>query len=435
MLIKKLIAVAAIAATLASPAQRAAADAGDAILGAIVGGIVTGVVVNEANKNKPRGGGTVYVARPDSPQRAANRVTQNALNYFSFNAGYADGVFGARTAAAVRAYQAFLGFPQTGKLTGTEHDILITAYNRGQAGGYDVTQMVSTDPMGTRALLVSQRNLVLGPPPGSGSVSSTPTVATMDTDLGTVTVPETTTPEVASNDTPMGLPLIPVPTGKGNLAEFCSGSDVTGPRITLAAMTDPVPALNQAFCGARAEAIEASAALASGVQGVSMADIEAQCDALGPVVQSYVSMLNGTDRAQVISAVDTFINDSGTDRGQLASTAQICLGVGYKKDELNVALGSALLLVALDEAAYGELMGHHLYHGFGVSENQNRGVDWLVWTTDELEAGATPVFGTVDGVRGALVDEAVYRLNGGAPSSAAKNTSSKGKLPVINTNN
>ncbi len=434
MLIRKLIAVAAIAATLASPAQRAAADAGDAILGAIVGGVITGIAVNEANKNKPPKRTTVVV-RPDSPQRAANRVTQNALNYFSFNAGYADGVFGARTAAAVRAYQAFLNFPQTGKLTAVEHDILISAYNRGQAGGYDVTQLISTDPMGSRALLVSQRNLVLGPPAGSGSTSSTPTVATMDTDLGTVTVPETATPEVASNDKPMGLPLIPVPTGKGNLADFCSGSDVTGPRITLAGMTDPVPALNQAFCGARAEAIDASAALASGVQGVTMADIEAQCEALGPVVQSYVSMLPGKDRADVVAAVDQFITDSGTDRSQLASTAQICLGVGYKKDDLTVALGSALVLVALDEAAYGELMGHHLYHGFGVSENQDRGVDWLVWTTDELDAGATPVFGSADGVRGALVNEAVYRLNGGAPSSAAKNTSSKGKLPVINTGN
>ncbi len=427
MLRVKLIALAAAAALLLVPVPRASADSGDAILGAIVGGVITGIAINEANKNKPPKRRVVVRPAPESPQRKANRLTQTALNYFSFNAGYADGLFGPQTATGVRAYQGFLDFPQTGKLAAVEHDILMGAYNRGQAGDYATVTLVNSSPLGPRALLVAQRDAMLG------RVASNP---------GT-TVPVTSTsdggPTIAENDTGTltGLPLIPVPTGKGNLADFCGTDAVTGPRVTLAAMGEPEPALNQAFCAARAEAIDTAATLAAAVEGVSMAGIEAQCDQLGPVMKPYVANLPGMPRAGVIDEVRDFVDDSGADAAQLASTARICLGTGYRTGDLDAAIGSGLLLVALGQPAYGELMGHHLHHGFGVAANENRALDWLVWTTDELRAGAMPVFGSGDSGRADLVDEAVYRLNGGAAPAPgpSKNAASKGRLPTAGTAN
>jgi hypothetical protein len=53
---------------------------------------------------------------------------------------------------------------------------------------------------------------------------------------------------------------------------------------------------------------------------------------------------------------------------QLSGTAKVCLGTGYAQDDMNVAIGSALLLTALGERAYSEYLGHHLSQGYGASE-------------------------------------------------------------------
>lgn len=62
-----------------------------------------------------------------------------------------------------------------------------------------------------------------------------------------------------------------------------------------------------------------------------------------------------------------FVLQSGMDSAQLATTARICLGTGYRTDDMDVTLGSALLLVAPGETPYAELMGHHLNQGFGAT--------------------------------------------------------------------
>ena len=428
----RLVAFFAAAAMAVVPVQRAAADAKDVLLGIIAGGAVA-TIINENNRNKPPKVVTTtrtVVVTPETPVRAANRVPQTSLNYFSFNSGGVDGIFGPQTARAASGYQSFMNFPVTGRLTPYENEILVSAYNRAQVGDYATLQLINTSPMGPRALLFAQRDIMAGVAPANAGTGSTPVTATSD-----YTPPPTTESTVGTTTVvTTGLPLIPVPTGNGDLAAFCATDAVTGPRITPASMTDPNTALDQAFCGARADAIAASDGMAAAVQGVSLADIEAQCQQLGPVMQPYVSALNSGQRDSVMADVNSFVTDSGSDPVQLASTARICLGTGYRTDNMTVALGSGLLLVSLGEAAYGELMGHHLYRGFGVAADESKAIDWLVWTTDALATGATPVFGTGDGTRLELVDEAVFRLNGGAPSSAAKTTSTKGKLPVVGNN-
>ena len=161
MLPRKLIALAAAAAMVATaPVNRANADA-HGLIGAIIGGAIVGSAINNANKNKPRPKRVVRTGVP-SATRAANRETQTALNYFGYNAGTPDGVLGRRSRGAVSAYQAYMKFPVTGHLTQFERDILVGAYQRGLAGSFETQQLVAKDPDWSKALLVAQRDLLTG---------------------------------------------------------------------------------------------------------------------------------------------------------------------------------------------------------------------------------------------------------------------------------
>jgi hypothetical protein len=61
----------------------------------------------------------------------------------------------------------------------------------------------------------------------------------------------------------------------------------------------------------------------------------------------------------------------------LAGTARICLSSGYQTDNLTVAVGSALVLVALGETTYGELPAHHLMQGIGASQRRDLAAEWF----------------------------------------------------------
>ena len=61
----------------------------------------------------------------------------------------------------------------------------------------------------------------------------------------------------------------------------------------------------------------------------------------------------------------------------MSGSARICLGIGYRTDDAEVALAAALVLVGLGEEAYDELLGHHLMNGFATPKRPDRGLDWL----------------------------------------------------------
>jgi hypothetical protein len=157
--------ISALALTSAAPA---AANDG------IVGGILGGVIVNEANRNRQQQRVTVQRApQVSSATRAANRETQTALNYFGFNAGAPDGVVGRGTRGAMAAYQAHLGYPATGDLSPYERDFLVTSYQRALTGGATTAQMIATNPMGAKGLLIVFRDQALGLPP-AGTMAAAP---------------------------------------------------------------------------------------------------------------------------------------------------------------------------------------------------------------------------------------------------------------------
>lgn len=165
MFSRKATALCLAGALALAPAHNAAAGSGD-ILGGIVGGIIGGAIVNGASNQRrtttTTRRSTSSRSTVSSAQRQQNREVQTALNYFGFPAGTPDGVLGRKSREATSGMQAFLDLPVTGRLNTFERDILIGAHARAISGNPDVLRLVSTSPLGARAALIQQRDLMTG---------------------------------------------------------------------------------------------------------------------------------------------------------------------------------------------------------------------------------------------------------------------------------
>lgn len=387
--------VAAVALPLAQPVM---ANVGDALAGGVIGGIIGGVIVNQANKSRaPQG--TVVRQYQSSAQADDTRAVQTSLNYFGFPAGAPDGVLGQQSRAAIGSYQSYLGYPATGDLTEFQHNVLLGAYNRAIAGGAQTAQQAATSPMGIRGLLIDTRNQMAGVAP---SAPVQPTVAAQ--------------PAAPQAPAAPGLPTF-AQSGvtQASLATRCSQVGLTtssGGYTTAANMTDPNAALAQQFCLARTYALGTGEALMSKVQGFTPDQITRQCDGLAPAMKPYVDEVALTPRDGVLKDVQGFIMKSGMAPAQLETTGKICLSVGYRTDNMNVALASALLLTGLGDQPYAELVGDHLSQGFGAPARPDVALAWYQMSLDALKAGQPAVFAPGQPERAMLIRKAAYAAAG-----------------------
>jgi len=213
--------------------------------------------------------------------------------------------------------------------------------------------------------------------------------------------------------------------GEGpSLASHCNQvsliTNSNGGFVTAASMTDPRVALNEQFCLARTYAIAEGETMASSLKGVTTAQLEEQCRSFGPAMKDHVAALSLSPRDVVVTQVRNFVVQSGQSPAQLSGTAKICLSVGYRIDNMNVALGSALLLAALGEEVYGELIGHHLKEGFGTTRRPDLAVAWYQSAIDAVENGAEPVFAPGDTGRVDLIRKAALQTSGDAAQSGGE---------------
>ncbi len=409
------------------PAGRAAADAGDFVAGAIIGGIVG----SAATKNNQRKRATTRSHAPRAsriPSTQEGREIQASLNYFGFNAGTVDGQLGRRSRNAISSYQAYLGYPVTGQLSPFEQNLLISSYNRAQAGGYAVTQQVASNPDGTRGLLKTYRAELAGQTvaPIQGTtvvVAPQPVAPSATTTTTTTVVAASPAPAAPAPAAPLAaaLPSFLGDGAKPSLASHCNTvsllTNTNGGFTTAAAMTDPNVALNEQFCLARTYAIATSEDMISKVQGFTPDQIAAQCQQFGPAMQPHVSALALKTQQEVVRDVAGFILTTGMSPAQLKGTAQICMGVGYRTDDMDVALGSALMLFAMGDYVYGELMGHHLAQGFGTSKRVDAARVWYAEGLKAVDNGAPAVFAPGQPERTELLRKASLSL--GTSNSSA----------------
>jgi peptidoglycan hydrolase-like protein with peptidoglycan-binding domain len=424
---KSLVSAGVCAALMMAPATPVMADRG-AVVGGIIGGIIGGAIANEANKAQRKSTAprtSTKKAKPaakpvvNTAAREANREVQTALNHFGYQVGAADGAIGPKSRAAISQYQAMLGYPPTGQLTEYERTILVTAYHRAVAGGPVVAQAAATHPMGLRGLLMIQRDEMAGIAPSMAAQPVAPAVAGAAAGVmagATVATPEPAPqlPVLAAEPAPE--PSLPSFFGAGgagvSLASHCNQVGLTtnanGGMVTQANMVDANFALSEQFCLSRAHVMADGEAQVRNLAGFTPAQIAEQCAAFGPVMKDHVAALSLRPAADVMKGVESFILSSGMAPAQLSATARICLGVGYSTDNMEVAVGSALLLTTLGEAGYSELLGHHLSQGFGASRRPDLALDWYEQAVGASGAGLVP--GMPD--RGGLLQKAAYAING-----------------------
>jgi peptidoglycan hydrolase-like protein with peptidoglycan-binding domain len=407
------------------------------LVGGLIGGIIGGAIVNEANKNRrssTRKAAPRKSTRPSlsSSQREANREVQVALNYFGFPVGTPDGSIGPKSRGAISQYQAVMGFAPTGNLNSWEQDLLVQSYYRAQAGGAVTAQQAATDPRGTKGLLFAYRDekLGVGAAPGgqmaAGQMAAAPAIpqpaapqlgfAAAGTSAVAAAVPQFGAPAALPSFLGQGVTQV-------SLASHCNKvslvTNSNGGFVTPVTMQDPAFALSEQFCLARTYSIAQGEDLVSKVTGFTPQQITEQCEGFGPVMQEHVAALSLKSRDEVMQGVSGFVLSSGMAPAQLAGTAKICLGVGYVTDNMDVAVGSALILTTVGEAAYAELIGHHLASGIGTAQRMDLAVPWFDLGYSAGSDGTAQVFAPGMANRSALVREAAYAAAGRSLPGAA----------------
>jgi len=419
---KHFVSAALAAGMMLGTTTRVQADGGDFIAGAVIGGLL-----GAASQQPKKKTSTTTYSRPRLPSTQEGKEIQASLNYFGFNAGTVDGQLGKKTRDAVSAYQVYLGYPVTGQLSPFEQELLISSYNRAQAGGYQTTQLVASNPEGTRGLLKMYRSEMASGGAGGATMATVPSTAAVVNPV----MPAPQAPAAAAATLPSFAAATPEPSmpsflGAGaqvSLASHCNKvsllTNSNGGFVTEASMVDANQALNEQFCLARTYAISQGEEMISKVQGFTPDQIAAQCEGLAPPMAAQVAALSIKPRDAVLAETSNFVLNAGMSPAQLAGTAKICLSVGYRTDNMDVALASSLMLVAVGERAYGELLGHHLSQGVGVTPRPDLAQAWYEDTLTALATGVPAVFAPGQVERAGLLRKASMSLNGGASAAPA----------------
>jgi peptidoglycan hydrolase-like protein with peptidoglycan-binding domain len=465
--------------------------------------------------------------------REQNRMAQAALNHFGYDVGTPDGVFGARSRAAISRFQALMGYPQTGTLTDSERSMLLDAFQRA-TGDAEAMQFAGRHPMGPRGVLLMERDMRAGlpgagygaglpgaapapapmpgfgaapapapmpgfgaapapapmpgfgaapapapmpgfgaapapapmpgfgaapapapmpgfgaapapaPMPGFGAAPTpepaapilqqaaplpsfgTPPAPQPASPLPSFGTPPAAEPAAAPQPAPQPAPAAPAPVlpnffgapqDRGSLADHCAKTNLltnaNGGFATADSMTDAVFALSEQFCLVRTFAISQGETMVARLPDTTPDMVTAQCKALGPSLQPHVAAVAAQDQAAVLQGISGFVVSTNMAPAQLSATARICLGSGYAADAADIAIGSALLLVALGEAAYAEVVAHHLALGFGVGAKPELALAWYGASLQSPELAAT--FAPAIPDRPALIRKAAATLAGRAP--------------------
>ncbi len=376
-------------------------------LSGFVGGVIGGAIVGAAQNNSRSRQATQqrttrqYTGVP-SAQRQENRKVQTALNYFGFDVGTADGVFGQKTRAGISSYQAYMGYPVDGTLDDFEKQALLSSYDRALAGGSATVQQVASLDDGARGLL----KIYTQP------AATTPAVASDDD-----------TVLAAAEDTSSSIPVFGEALAVSSMDAHCDAVTLrvaqTGGYTTLSTMTEPTTALDEQFCVARLHAMTDAEAMVANVKQFTEAEMLDQCMGLIDQFKVHTTSLSFKDMEVVMADAKDMIINSGQTPAQLTGVGQICMGLGYKADDSDLVVASALMLTAVGNTPYAEVLGHHLQAGFGTSQRSDLAAQWYVTAVDALNSGQKAVFAPNEPGRTALLSSAAGQLVAAESDTAA----------------
>jgi peptidoglycan hydrolase-like protein with peptidoglycan-binding domain len=436
MFVRRVCASLVAAAMIAAPVQQAAAGDGAKILGGLILGAA---IANEVNKKKrtTRSRSTTRKTTTrrstiSSAQRAQNRQVQTALNYFGYNVGGADGVIGRNTRAGIARYQADMGFTPDGGLDPYERDFLLGSHQRAQASAHvaPYNQIVATQGYG--GLLRTYRNEQLGiqtagiqqPQPVPQPIpqpapAPAPTPVTAPAPAPVPQPQPQPAPATATAAAPAALPSFTFGQVAKSVNEHCNEINVltaaNGGITTAGRVGDAAFALNEQFCLARTHAMAESTKITATIPNMTDAQVEQQCQGLAQVIAPQMENLSGARADQVISGTSGVLQQSGQPMAQLISGGKVCLGVGYRTDNAQMALASAVLLTSAGQLGYGEAVSHHMREGFGTSQAApEQAGSWMKLALDAVSTTAGAAVMGQSPERVAVLQDA---MNGGAPSN------------------
>lgn len=228
-------------------------------------------------------------------------------------------------------------------------------------------------------------------------------------------------------------------TAQQSLASFCNKISLltssNGGYVTEASMTDANFALAEQMCLTRTYAMAKGEELMTKVQGATPEQITEQCRSFGPLMKDHVSAVSLKTREEVLQGVSSFILASGMPPQQLAGTAKVCLSVGYRVDDMDVAMGSALLLTSLGDAGYAELLGHHLSQGIGASERTDIAIGWYEEALTSFSDTGDMAFAPGQPDRMALLQKAAFMLQGQSSATQTEVAPQQVGLPLLIVDN
>ena len=371
--------------------------------------------------------------RPAIPATEAGRQVQTALNYFGFNAGYVDGQVGPATRSAVERYQAAQGYPINGRdFPEDQARYLIGASLRASNGGQEQSGSTGSALLAAYQGVLEGRSFAAVPEPAPTTVIVNPGTTTVLPAPGTGQ-PITT----ATGPTAGGVPnLFAGAAADPSLSAACDqvalAAQANGGMMHLTNLTNPGTALTEQFCIARAGAVNTGHELTQAIPGLTYTQIAAQCEGFSAAVAGQTGLIGSLHPTQVVAAANGFAITTGIPAAELVATSRVCLGIGYSSDDMQMAMGSALMLVAAGEGAYAELLGHHLRQGVGVAADDHRAHAWYDVALATLESGAPAVFSPNDAGRTPLLRQAVGLTFGGIPTAPVPAAApAPAQIPVI----
>ncbi|MDE4097308.1 peptidoglycan-binding domain-containing protein [Phaeobacter gallaeciensis] len=223
-----------------------------------------------------------------------------------------------------------------------------------------------------------------------------------------------------------------------SLASHCSKvsllTNSNGGYMTVSTMTDPDLALGEQFCIARSYAMNSGEAIVATLTNVTSAQVDSQCDSFAPAIQPFLARLSSDNSQAVMADVQKFVLQSNMSIDQLANTAAVCMFSGYRRDKLDIAMGSALIMVAIGKRPYAELIGHHMSQGFGAAKSVPAAQDWYGVAVSALENGAEAVFSPGQPERAGLIKAAAAQLGGSGQLQPVPASGAAAALPTFSNN-
>ncbi len=401
-----IISAIAVAAMLSAPV----AHANDLLKGAVGVAIGAGIFCGVTGKCGTQQNAAPQQAAPkaqsgvSSAQREQNRQVQTALNTFGFPVGTPDGALGPKSRAGISNYQNYMGYQPTGYLEPYQQQALLDSYNRVQAGaGAAYPEVIAQE--GIQGLLKAfadpnyvnkyrQPQVPPQPPFNGVQMAAQPQVPQVVTPQA-APEPQPSLPQTAAA-LPQLAPLPLITETSVSMAERCEVVALmtqTNQGLMMASnLTDADQALSEQFCEARGYAITVGQTMISNVR-LPEDQLVATCGQITDSMKLVMSGLGSATPQDTAGAAAEINAQLGVGDPKAAATyGQICMGVGYRQDEADIAAAGSLMLVGAGFMPYGEMIGHHQREGFGTDRNAPAAAQWYTSALDALDQNESPAF-------------------------------------------